>query len=156
MLDDRVTMRERYLEQMVESATPERLLMMLLDGAVGFINRASLAFEGGRLDEVNECLVKAQNIFIELVLALDLNAGQFAENLARIYEFVYNLLIEANIEKNPDKIKSALRLAGDVRDLWKETIEKSRQESLEEAPPIDSPAIGAQSGEPVSRLNVTA
>lgn len=43
-----------------------------------------------------------------------------------VYQFLYNLLIEANMEKDPEKMKTGLKLAEDIRDLWKQTIEKAK------------------------------
>ena len=127
MTEDHQGIRERYLEQMVESASPEGLVMMLVEGAVNFIRRAMIAHEKERYDELNTNLIKAQNIYLELVLSLDLDAGEFAENLALVYQYLYNLLIEANMEKNIDKMQQGLKVAEQVRDLWKETIEKAKE-----------------------------
>jgi flagellar protein FliS len=129
MPDRELTVRDRYLEQMTESANKESLLLMLVDGAANFIRRALVAIERDSLDEVHTCLVKAQNIYMELVMSLDLNAGEFAENLALVYQYIYNLLIEANISKDRDKIQNALRLAEEICSLWKETVERSKPET---------------------------
>jgi flagellar protein FliS len=129
MPDGELTVRDRYLEQMTESANKESLLLMLVDGAANFIRRALVAIERDSLDEVHTCLVKAQNIYMELVMSLDLNAGEFAENLALVYQYIYNLLIEANISKSADKIQNALRLAEEICSLWKETVERSKPET---------------------------
>jgi len=179
MPDQNMTVRDQYLEQMVESAGREALLMLLVEAAVNFIRRALFAFERERLDEVNTCLIKAQNIYLELVITLDLDAGEFAGNLAMVYQFLYNLLIEANMEKDPEKMKTGLRLAEDIRDLWKETIEKAKGADSEKAVKVAvvpesidpklvrrtgvyEPAIGARIAEAKpfveeskSRLNVT-
>ena len=139
-----MNMRERYLEQMVESASPEGLLLMLVDGAAGAIRRAAIELEKERLDEVHKYLVKAQNIYLELVLSLDLDAGEFAENLALVYQFLYNLLIEANIDKNKEKIDAALRLAEQICDIWKEAAGRSRDENAGREPvtaAIETPAF---------------
>ena len=137
MSDNEITVRESYLEQMVESASPQRLLILLVEGAVTFITRALLALEKGVLDEVHTNLVKAQDIYVELVASLDVDAGEFAVNLAQIYQFMYNLLIEANLEKDKGKMLSALRLAEDIRDLWKEAVERAEKESESEEAKVD-------------------
>lgn len=133
MHDQKLSVQESYLEQMVESAGKDGLLLLLADGAVKFIRRALFALEKENLDDVHNYLVKAQNIYMELVITLDLDAGDFAENLALVYQFIYNLLIEANLEKNKAKIESGLKLAEDIRDLWKETVQKARLEFDEDA-----------------------
>jgi flagellar protein FliS len=134
------SVREQYLEQVVESASQEKLLMLLVDGAANFIRRAIIAFEKDRFEEVNNNLIKAQNIYLELVITLDLDAGEFAESLGQVYQYLYNLLIEANMEKNLDKMQTGLRLAEQIRDLWKETIEKvsaaGKEDDLEKPAPV--------------------
>jgi flagellar protein FliS len=129
MSDEQLSVREAYLEQMVESASREGLLMMLVDGAVNFIRRAGHALEKGKLDEAHTYLVKAQDIYLELTVSMDLDAGEFAENLAKVYQYLYNLLIEANMEKSAAKIETSLRLATEIRNLWKETIDRAQSES---------------------------
>jgi hypothetical protein len=80
-----------------------------------------------------------------LVISLDLDAGQFADNLGLVYQFLYNLLIEANLEKSADKIANGLRLAEEIRDLWKETVEKTRNAD-ERANIVPEPPVGKPSG----------
>ncbi|MCX6644824.1 MAG: flagellar export chaperone FliS [bacterium] len=129
MPDENLNVRDKYLEQMVDSASPEGLLILVVDAAVNFIRRALFAFEKEKFDEVNNNLIKAQNIYLELTLHLDLDAGEFAENLALVYQYLYNLMIEANIEKDEEKIKISLRLAEDIRDLWHDAVDKSKVDS---------------------------
>lgn len=133
MSDEKLNVRDQYLEQMVESASSEGLLILVVDAAVKFIRRATFALEQEKFDEVNNCLVKAQNIYLELTLHLDLDAGEFAENLALVYQYLYNLLIEANLDKDEEKIKISLRLAEDIRDLWHEAVENSKGDSAQAA-----------------------
>jgi flagellar secretion chaperone FliS len=142
-----MSVRDQYLEQKVNSASPEGLLILLVDGAANFIRRALVELELGKMDEVHNCLVKAQNIYIELVISLNLDAGDFADNLAQVYQYLYNLLIEANLDKDKDKISQALRLADEIRDLWKDAVERSRSEFAEAAPVVPEPAFA---GKPVA------
>ncbi|HEX9744231.1 MAG TPA: flagellar protein FliS, partial [bacterium] len=79
-------------------------------------------------------------------------AGEFAENLAQVYQFIYNLLIEANLDKDEQKINSALRLAEDIRDLWKETIDKSKATEEEDSIEDSKPELKQESGESTVEL----
>ncbi len=134
MSNEQLSVRDKYLEQMVESASPEGLLILMVEGAVNFIRRAKFALEKDNFDDVNNNLLKTQNIYLELTLHLDIDAGEFAESLALVYQYLYNLLIEANIDKDEGKINTCLRLAEDIRDLWKETIEKAKSEAVDVKP----------------------
>jgi len=164
MPQDNLNVREKYLEQIVESSSREGLLLLLVDGAVKFVRQAQTALEKEKLDEVNECLVKAQNIFIELVVSLDIDSGEFALNIANIYQYIYNLLIEANMEKSAEKIGIALGLSEQVRDLWKDAIEnmkgaegidKARKSGVEIIIPVPQ-AAKRESGlyEPVGNVRI--
>lgn len=155
MSDENLNVRDQYLEQMVESASPEGLLIMVVDAAVNFIRRALFAFEKGKFDDVNTFLIKAQNIYLELTLHLDIDAGEFAENLAMVYQYIYNLLIEANLDKDEVKIKTCLRLAEDIRDLWHDTVDKAKVESKPGgSDPNGTKAVEDPEPEPIKKTGV--
>jgi flagellar protein FliS len=92
--------REKYLQSVIEGASKEDLLLMLLDGAIKFLHKAETAFDEEKWDEVHNWLCRVQNIFMELALTLDLDSGEFAVKLADIYGFIHGLLIQANVDRD--------------------------------------------------------
>jgi flagellar protein FliS len=137
--------RLAYLQQMVEGASKEELLLMLLDGAVRFANKAEAAFDVGKWDDVHNSLCRAQNIFLELMLTLDNEVEDVTIRLNDIYGFINSLLIKANIDHDREALDQALGLIIDVKSMWEQTIAKARgaeeepvspghQKSVEEAP----------------------
>ncbi|MFN3691173.1 MAG: flagellar export chaperone FliS, partial [Fimbriimonadales bacterium] len=88
---------ERYLETAVETASPARLIVMLYDGAIRFINEALAAMRQRDYETKNAQLQRAQKILAELISSLDFDkGGEIAENLFRLYTYMYNQLVEAN------------------------------------------------------------
>ena len=58
---------------------------MLFDGAIRFTNQALNCLKESELSGANDKLLKAQDIIYELILALDLETGEIAQNLYRLY-----------------------------------------------------------------------
>lgn len=111
------------------SASPERLILMLYDGALSAMHRAKEGFALQNVRDRNETisnnLIKAQNIFAELQRSLRMDkGGEFADRMFELYEF-YNLkLNEANFKKRVEPIDTVIKLFVEVRDAWAEMLSK--------------------------------
>jgi flagellar protein FliS len=113
---------ERYLETAVETASPARLIVMLYDGAIRFINEAAYAMQQRDYETQNAKLQRAQKILAELISSLDFDkGGEIAENLFRLYTYMYNQLVEANINDDTARLEHVVGLLCEIREAW-ETI----------------------------------
>ncbi len=113
-----VAAQGRYLEVQVATARPEQLILMCFDGLLGFLRRAEEALGGGRRPEAHEAMVRAQAIVAELRASLRTDAGEVAAHLDRIYEFLQNHLVEANIRKDRQRVGEARLVTEALRDAW--------------------------------------
>ncbi len=113
-----------YLKSAIETASPERLVLALYDGAIAATTRASEALEaGGDPEGAHRELVRAQSIVLELRMALDLDrGGEIAANLASLYAFCLERLIRANVAKDPEPLGAVLRVLEDLRDAWDRAV----------------------------------
>jgi flagellar protein FliS len=110
---------ERYLETAVETASPARLIVMLYDGAIRFINEAAYAMQQRDYETQNAKLQRAQKILAELISSLDFDkGGEIAENLFRLYTYMYNQLVEANINDSRDCLEHVVHLLSELREAW--------------------------------------
>lgn len=107
-----------YQEHSVLTAPPERLVLMLYDGARRFLMQAAAAKRAGDVATANGRLQRAEAILDELIATLDMSAGEIAENLKAIYLFSKRLLTEARLERGPEKIEQAAGLVAELRDAW--------------------------------------
>lgn len=119
-----------YKNNSVNHASKEQLLLMLVDGAVKFAKRSEIALNEKNVKKAHENLVKTQDIFIELMTSLDRKAGEWAEQLYRVYKFIYEKLVEANLKKDINILNEVMPLIEDVRDLWYETYEKAKKQGV--------------------------
>jgi len=110
---------DRYLETAVETASPARLIVMLYDGAIRFINEAAHAMQQRDYETQNTKLQRAQKILAELISSLDFDkGGEIAENLFRLYTYMYNQLVEANINDSRDRLEHVVHLLSELREAW--------------------------------------
>ncbi len=129
---------EQYRSTQIETASPERLLVMLYDAAIGALSGARAAIVGKRREEANRYFVKAQAIITELQGSLDLSVGEVAKSLFALYEYFNRRLIEANLKQDEAGVEEVLGHLRDLRSAWKEAS-----------------VLNATSGRPVSLANVS-
>lgn len=116
-----------YKNNSVNYASKEQLLLMLVDGAVKFAKIAKQALEDKNVIESHKNLVKVQDIFTELMISLDQNAGDWAKQIYVVYDFIKTRLFEINLKKDSDMMDELMPVIESVRDTWYEAYEISRR-----------------------------
>ena len=117
-----------YRKTSVTTASPLQLVVMLYDGAIRFIEAAKHAMQQKDYYEQNENLIKAQNILLELISSLNMEKGKdIAEHLYSIYYFIYESLIEINLNSNYMLLERCQKMLSDLRESWSE-IERQQRE----------------------------
>lgn len=101
------------------TATPERLVVMLYDGARRFLFQAAVAMREGNIELTNNRLQRAEAIISELNTTLDMSAGEVADRLRSIYLFSSRHLMQARIERSPEMIDEVSQLLDTVGDAWR-------------------------------------
>lgn len=114
-----------YKNNSVNFASKEQLLLMLLDGAVKFTKRGRLAIVDKDIQLAHDSLSRVQDIFTELRVTLDTNAGDWAKQIFNVYGFINEKLYEANIKKDEKIIDEVLPLIEEVREIWNEAYKIS-------------------------------
>jgi flagellar protein FliS len=115
---------EQYRQTAVETASPERLIIMLYDGAVKFINQAKISMNEGNIEETNKALFKTQDIISELMIGLNMEAGEIAQNLYNLYDYFQRRLVEANTKKDAGILDEVLGHLMELRETWAEAAAK--------------------------------
>jgi flagellar secretion chaperone FliS len=111
---------EVYKDTAVGTQNRGRLIVMLYDGAIKFLNLAIKELEANNFAEKGRYIVKAQDIISELNAVLDMEAGgEVAVNLRKLYLFMNKQLIEANIQKDPRIIREIIGLLEELNQGWK-------------------------------------
>ena len=112
--------RAAYMGQMVNTANPQRLLVMLYDRLVLDLQRAVEAQKTGDFLTAGQQLMHAQEIVLELNSSLRLDAWEGAQQLASIYTFLHTELVRANVERSVEITESCLGLVTPLADAWRQ------------------------------------
>ncbi|MDD3149619.1 MAG: flagellar export chaperone FliS [Candidatus Gastranaerophilales bacterium] len=125
---------KQYQQTQVQTASPEKLLIMLFNGAIQFLNKAKISIENKNIEETHNNLIGAQKIIIEFMNTLDVaKGGEVAQNLYNLYEYLYTKLVHANLKKDITAIEEVLNHLKDLKNTWEEAIKiASKEHSLYE------------------------
>jgi flagellar secretion chaperone FliS len=113
-------LRDRYLQDSINTASPGKLLVMLYDRLVMDLRQGEEALRAGEREQANERITHAQEIILELRATLDVEAWTGAAGLASLYGFLLTELIQANVQRDADKVVACRRLVEPLRDAWRE------------------------------------
>lgn len=108
-----------YLRTKILTAGPEELRLMLYDGAIRFARQARTAMEAGKIEDSYNSLMRAQKIVLELSSSLNHQIDpKLCDRLAALYLYIYRLLVDANIERTPERVAEAVKLLEFERETW--------------------------------------
>lgn len=116
-----------YKSNSVNYASKEQLLLMLVEGAVKFCKIGRQAIADGNIQKAHDSLTRTQDIFTELMVTLDKEAGDWAIQLFKVYEFINDKIAEANMKKSIEILDEILPLIEDINALWNEAYVKSKK-----------------------------
>ncbi len=115
-----------YNRNKVLTASPAELTLLLYEGAIKFCNIAIIGLEQNDMEKVHNNIIKVENIIEEFQATLN-HKYSVAEDFDKIYKYIYNLLVEANIKKDKELLEQALTELRGMRDTWKEVMVKAKQ-----------------------------
>lgn len=107
----------QYRENEVQT-TPGRLIVMLYDGALRFLQLGLEALHSGDLETRSTNISKAERILFELMACLDMRAGEMAQDLYSIYRYCLERLLRGHVEDNVAYIEEVIQTLSSLRDAW--------------------------------------
>lgn len=121
---------QAYKQNSINTALPEELTLLLYNGCLKFIKLAKRAMDDNNISERNVNLIKAQKIIQELMITLNMDI-ELSQNLMRMYDYLYNRLIEANTKNDVEIINEVEGYIAEFRDTWKSAIQQVKKQQLE-------------------------
>ena len=108
-----------YKKTQIATANQGKLIVMLYDGAIKFLNIAIENMNPKTYDVANNNIIKAQDIITELLLSLNMKeGGEISQNLFNLYMYFKKSLLEANIKKDAGLLQGTVKMLKDLRDAW--------------------------------------
>ena len=121
----------QYQKTAVTTASREKILLMLYEGAIRFIKQAKIAMNEKRIADKGKYISKATAILSELMATLDFKVGgELAVDLENLYVFMIDKLIEGNIENKVESLSQVEGLLNTLYVAWKDVIENPREDGV--------------------------
>lgn len=115
----------QYQAIRIGTASPGRLILMLYQGAIRALKKAAVLMEKKDYAGKGDALMKAQDIVMELNLALDMDAGVVSESLRRLYLYVYRRIVEANMEMDASAVGEAIQMLENLYEAWEVAVSET-------------------------------
>ena len=110
------------VESAVLSASPHQLVVLLFDGVLSAMKKATILIELGDTPGKGKALSHAINIINNgLRAGLDHNVGgELTANLDSLYDYMTRRLLQANLHNDLTAIEEVAMLITNIADAWKE------------------------------------
>ncbi len=120
----------QYKQTSVKTANRGQLLIMLYEGAIQNVKKASAAIENKDLRAKGIAIGKVHDIINELANTLDFEiGGPIARDLERLYHFMTEQLLKANLENSKEKLQTVGKLLETLLTGWKDAVAQANKTS---------------------------
>ncbi|GHS87385.1 flagellar export chaperone FliS [Synergistales bacterium] len=127
-----------YQATQISTATKEQLLLITYDIGIKSCRMAEVALskEGKQdYDLANREILRAQNVIRELMVTLNTEkGGEMATALMSLYDYMYQLLVDANIKKEVKNVTIVLTMLEELKETWEQALVKLLKEYQETHP----------------------
>ncbi len=125
---------KEYKKTQVNTANQGKLILMLYDGAIKFINKAIeliIQKKANNIETIHNNIIRAQEIVYELTSSLNMDVGEISQKLFSIYMYINNKLIEANIKKDDKPLREVKKYLIELRGAWEQAGKKVSSDAKE-------------------------
>jgi flagellar protein FliS len=121
--------QRKFMQNMVNSASPEQLIILLYNGALQWLSMAKNEIQKNKELTVpswgsySHQMSMTQDIIVHLQDSLNHDVDpKFAEDLFSLYDYLKAELLKANIDKDAGKIDLAIKILTELKEGWTEGI----------------------------------
>jgi flagellar protein FliS len=118
-----------YLESKVLTASPQRLHLLLIEGAIRFGRQADESLRRGDKVAASAPLLRAIDIVGEMLAEVRSIKSELNQKIADLYWFIFRRVSEAKINADAAPLAEALRLLEFERQTWQLACEKLGSDS---------------------------
>ena len=124
-----------YQATRISTATKEQLLLITYDIGIKACRAAESAMtaKSPDYDTANREVIRAQEVVRELMVTLNKErGGEMADKLMQLYEYMYQLLVDANMKKEPDNLRTVRGMLEELKQTWESALLQLLQKYQEE------------------------
>ena len=110
-----------YAENNTGIESPAKLIEMLYEGVLRFNAQAKKAIKDGDIEKRVYWTNRSIAVITELISCLDTDQGQVSEYLHGLYNYEIQLLADAGLEKDINKIDEVSNVFKGLLEAWRES-----------------------------------
>lgn len=115
----------QYKQMAIKTANRGQLLLMLYEAAIQNVKKAAIAVDKKDMAVKGASIGKAHDIINELLNTLDFDVGgNIAQDLERLYNFMIEQLVHANLENSKNRLESVQKLLENLLSAWREAVDQ--------------------------------
>ena len=119
---------DSYRHTEVQSRSPLKLVVMLCDGALRFMDSARNAIERRDIPARRDALSRALAIISEMQSTLNMErGGDIAASLDRLYSYATSRLFDAAMHNDTAPVDEVIRIFRTLRDGWASAAAEQRE-----------------------------
>jgi flagellar protein FliS len=119
----------KYKQTSVQSASKEKILLMLYEGAIRFVKQALIAIDQKNIADRGMNIGRAYDVVMELNNSLNHEVGgEIAKNLEQLYMFITEQFTKSNATGQRKPLEDALKVLETLYSGWVEAVEKIKRE----------------------------
>ena len=126
-----------YQATRISTATKEQLLLITYDIGIKACRTAenAMSAKAPDYDLANKEVIRAQEVIRELMVTLNKErGGEMADKLMQLYEYMYQLLVDANMKKDPENVRTVRGMLEELKQTWENALVQLLQKYQEEHP----------------------
>lgn len=129
-----------YLESQVKTATPQKLRLMLIEGAIRFARLTVKALDEQNEADACETASRCRSIISELIGSIRNPDEELHQRIIALYVFVFQRLTEGQLAKDKAAVEEAIGVLELERKTWQEICKKHPDRIVGEVPLPPPPA----------------
>lgn len=127
-----------YLETEVLTATPQKLQLMMISGAIRFAHQAQRFGESGDLEQAWESLLRCRGIVTQILCGIKTQNQPLLRQVAGIYLYLFRDLTNIQLTNDYERLSEIIPVLEEERETWRqlcelmpEALERPREEVRE-------------------------
>lgn len=114
----------QYLEAQIMTATPQKLRLMLIEGALRFARQTLEFWQREQNEQAIESLIRCRSIISELLSGIRLDDSDLTHKVAGVYLFLFRCLTEAHLRRDRKKVEETISVLEIEHETWRLVCEK--------------------------------
>ena len=128
----------QYKQMAVKTAHPGQILIMLYEAAIRNVKKAMNCIDQKDIAGKGQAIVKAHDIVNELLNTLNFDVGgQVARDLERLYGYMSEQLLKANLNNSKEPLESVLKNLETLLSAWKVAVLEFQKAQAKGISPAD-------------------